>query len=87
MLMAKLSKLGFRTLVLAKKGRTFSLQYSGLGLTGSMGYQLASLTAVTNFYISNNNLGNQIPYQLPPNCTQLNLAGNGFTSGIPYSIS
>ncbi|KAI7995721.1 Protein STRUBBELIG-RECEPTOR FAMILY 7 [Camellia lanceoleosa] len=67
--------------------RTFSLQCSGLGLTGSMGYQLASLTAVTNFYISNNNLGNQIPYQLPPNCTQLNLAGNGFTGGIPYSIS
>ncbi|XP_028088380.1 LOW QUALITY PROTEIN: protein STRUBBELIG-RECEPTOR FAMILY 6 [Camellia sinensis] len=67
--------------------RVTEIKISGLGLTGSMGYQLASLTAVTNLDISNNNLGNQIPYQLPPNCTQLNLAGNGFTGGIPYSIS
>ncbi|XP_043720076.1 protein STRUBBELIG-RECEPTOR FAMILY 6 [Telopea speciosissima] len=63
------------------------IKLSGLGLTGSMGYQLTSLTSLTNLDISNNNLGNQIPYQLPPNLQQLNLAGNSFTGGIPYSVS
>ncbi|KAL0429967.1 UNVERIFIED_CONTAM: protein STRUBBELIG-RECEPTOR FAMILY 6 [Sesamum radiatum] len=52
-----------------------------------MGYQLDKLTSVTTFDISNNNLGNQIPYQLPPNVQRLNLAGNGFTAVLPYSIS
>ncbi|XP_059299530.1 protein STRUBBELIG-RECEPTOR FAMILY 7-like isoform X1 [Lycium ferocissimum] len=67
--------------------RVTEIQISGLGLSGSMGYQLTSLTSVTNFDISNNNLGNQIPYQLPPNVRRLNLAGNSFTGGLPYSIS
>ncbi|XP_052183369.1 protein STRUBBELIG-RECEPTOR FAMILY 7 [Diospyros lotus] len=67
--------------------RVTEIKISGLQLTGSLGYQLTSLTAVTIFDISNNNLGNQIPYQLPPNVQQLNLAGNGFSGGIPYSIS
>ncbi|EYU21256.1 hypothetical protein ABFS82_09G129700 [Erythranthe guttata] len=59
----------------------------GLGLNGNMGFQLDKLTSVTTFDISNNNLGNQIPYQLPPNVERLNLAGNGFNAGLPYSIS
>ncbi|XP_010273793.1 PREDICTED: protein STRUBBELIG-RECEPTOR FAMILY 6 [Nelumbo nucifera] len=63
------------------------IKLSGLGLTGSMGYQLSSLTSLTTLDISNNFLGNQIPYQLPPNVQQLNLAGNSFNGGIPYSIS
>ncbi|KAL2539071.1 Protein STRUBBELIG-RECEPTOR FAMILY 7 [Abeliophyllum distichum] len=63
------------------------IKISGLGLTGNMGYQLTSLTSVTTFDISNNNLGNQIPYGLPPNVQRLNLAGNGFNGGLPYSIS
>ncbi|KAL0319507.1 UNVERIFIED_CONTAM: protein STRUBBELIG-RECEPTOR FAMILY 6 [Sesamum angustifolium] len=42
---------------------------------------------VTEIDISNNNLGNQIPFQLPPNVQRLNLAGNGFNGGLPYSIS
>ncbi|KAM3375167.1 protein STRUBBELIG-RECEPTOR FAMILY 6 isoform X1 [Capsicum galapagoense] len=67
--------------------RVTEIQISGLGLSGSMGYQLTSLTSLTNLDISNNNLGNQIPYQLPPNVQRLNLAGNGFTGGIPYSVS
>ncbi|XP_059640861.1 protein STRUBBELIG-RECEPTOR FAMILY 6 [Cornus florida] len=67
--------------------RVTEIKISGLGLSGSMGYQLASMTSVTIFDISNNNLGNQIIYQLPPNVTQLNLAGNGFNGVIPYSIS
>ncbi|KAG8388453.1 hypothetical protein BUALT_Bualt02G0127400 [Buddleja alternifolia] len=52
-----------------------------------MGYQLNSLTAVTNFDISDNKLGNQIPLQLPPNVQRLNLASNGFIASLPPSIS
>ncbi|XP_042486572.1 protein STRUBBELIG-RECEPTOR FAMILY 6 [Macadamia integrifolia] len=63
------------------------IKLSGLGLTGSLGYQLTSLTSLTILDVSNNNLGNQIPYQLPPNLQQLNLAGNSFNGGIPYSLS
>nr|GMD37127.1 protein STRUBBELIG-RECEPTOR FAMILY 6-like [Ipomoea batatas] len=62
-------------------------QISGLALTGSMGFQLDQLKSVTTFDISNNLLGNSLPYQLPPNVQKLNLAGNGFTGGLPYSIS
>ncbi|KAF8400122.1 hypothetical protein HHK36_013418 [Tetracentron sinense] len=61
------------------------INLSGLGLTGSMGYQLSSLTSYSD--LSKNNLKGDIPYQLPPNALHINLAGNGFTGGIPYSIS
>ncbi|XP_073140818.1 protein STRUBBELIG-RECEPTOR FAMILY 6-like [Henckelia pumila] len=67
--------------------RVTEIKISGLGLSGNMGYQLDKLTSVTDFDISHNNLGNQIPYQLPPNLESLNLAGNSFTGGLPYSIS
>ncbi|KAJ0984128.1 hypothetical protein J5N97_002484 [Dioscorea zingiberensis] len=63
------------------------INLSGLGLSGSMGYQLSSLTSVTHFDMSKNNLQGDIPYQLPPNLNYLNLAGNAFTGGVPYSIS
>ncbi|KAL3528529.1 hypothetical protein ACH5RR_007851 [Cinchona calisaya] len=67
--------------------RVTEINLSGLGLTGSMGFQLDKLTSVTNFDISNNNLGNQLPYQFPQNVQRLNLAGNGFNGGLPYSVS
>ncbi|XP_024969192.1 protein STRUBBELIG-RECEPTOR FAMILY 7-like isoform X1 [Cynara cardunculus var. scolymus] len=60
---------------------------SSLGLSGGIGYQLTSLTSLTTFDISNNNLGNQLPYNLPPNLQRLNIAGCGFTGTLPYSIS
>ncbi|KAG8063033.1 hypothetical protein GUJ93_ZPchr0003g17038 [Zizania palustris] len=37
--------------------------------------------------LSSNNLHDSIPYQLPPNLTYLNLAGNTFSGNIPFSIS
>ncbi|CAH9118644.1 unnamed protein product [Cuscuta europaea] len=52
-----------------------------------MGFQLDQLKNVTDLDISNNNLGNQLPYQLPPNVQRLNLAGNGFGGQLPFSIS
>ncbi|KAJ9568466.1 hypothetical protein OSB04_004432 [Centaurea solstitialis] len=58
-----------------------------LGLSGNIGYQLTSLTSLTTLDISNNNLGNQIPYNLPPNLQRLNIAGCGFSGTLPYSIS
>ncbi|KAL5698606.1 Protein STRUBBELIG-REPTOR FAMILY 6 [Ranunculus cassubicifolius] len=63
------------------------LKLSGLGLSGSMGYQLANLASLTNLDMSNNNLGSQLPYQLPPNLQRLNVAGNQLSGSIPYSIS
>ncbi|KAK4591556.1 hypothetical protein RGQ29_021671 [Quercus rubra] len=63
------------------------IKLSGLGLSGSMGYNLDSLKSLTNLDMSNNNLGGGIPYQLPPNLQQLNLAYNNFNGQLPYSIS
>ncbi|KAJ6327341.1 hypothetical protein OIU78_014257 [Salix suchowensis] len=67
--------------------RVTEIKLPSLGLSGSLGYQLTSLTAVTNLDMSYNNLAGNIPYQLPPNLQQLNLANNQFNGGIPYSIS
>ncbi|KAG6593589.1 Protein STRUBBELIG-RECEPTOR FAMILY 7 [Cucurbita argyrosperma subsp. argyrosperma] len=67
--------------------RVTEINLSGLALSGSMGYQLASLTSLTNLDMSNNNIGGSIVYQLPPFLQRLNLAQNSFTEGIPYSIS
>lgn len=67
--------------------RVTQIQLSSLGLSGGIGYQLSSLTSLTNFDVSNNNLSNQIPYSLPPNLQTLNLAGCGYTGNLPYSIS
>lgn len=63
------------------------IKLSGLGLTGTLGYQLSSLSSLTTLDLSNNNIQNSIPYQLPPNITYLNLAGNGLSDSLPYSIS
>lgn len=67
--------------------RVTQLKLSNLGLTGSIGYQLASLTALTDFDISHNNFGGTVPYNLPPNLHRLNLAGCNFNGAVPYSIS
>ncbi|KAK4354547.1 hypothetical protein RND71_026741 [Anisodus tanguticus] len=63
------------------------IKISGLGLSGLLGSQLDSLKSVNNFDISNNNMGSQLPFQLPPNVQRLNLANSGFSGGLPYSIS
>ncbi|XP_038708155.1 protein STRUBBELIG-RECEPTOR FAMILY 6-like isoform X2 [Tripterygium wilfordii] len=67
--------------------RVTEIKVAGLGLSGSIGFQLAGLTSVTNLDVSNNNIAGDIPYSLPPNLQQLNLANNKFTGGLPYSIS
>uniref|UniRef100_A0A9I9DWK0 Protein kinase domain-containing protein n=1 Tax=Cucumis melo TaxID=3656 RepID=A0A9I9DWK0_CUCME len=37
--------------------------------------------------VSNNNLGGEIGYNLPPKLKRLNLGRNNFNKGIPYSVS
>ncbi|KAI9401734.1 hypothetical protein POPTR_001G161600v4 [Populus trichocarpa] len=67
--------------------RVTEIKLPGLALSGSLGYQLDSLTAAMNLDLSNNNLAGALPYQLPPNLQRLNLANNKLSGGIPYSIS
>ncbi|XP_031397717.1 protein STRUBBELIG-RECEPTOR FAMILY 8 isoform X1 [Punica granatum] len=62
-------------------------EISGLGLSGTLGYLLTNLMSLRNFDLSNNNIHDAIPYQLPPNLTSLNLAGNNLSGNLPYSIS
>ncbi|CAK9140954.1 unnamed protein product [Ilex paraguariensis] len=64
-----------------------SIHISGLGLNGTMGYLLNSLTSLRTMDLSGNNIHDSIPYQLPPNLTSLNLANNNLSGNLPYSIA
>eukprot|EP00258_Populus_trichocarpa_P039249 XP_024455268.1 protein STRUBBELIG-RECEPTOR FAMILY 8 [Populus trichocarpa] len=64
-----------------------SIQISGLGLDGTMGYLLANLMSLRTLDLSDNHLRDSFPYQLPPNLTSLNLAKNNLSGNIPYSMS
>ncbi|XP_043692586.1 protein STRUBBELIG-RECEPTOR FAMILY 8-like isoform X1 [Telopea speciosissima] len=59
----------------------------GLGLSGTMGYMLSDLLSLRTLDLSDNNVHDSIPYQLPPNLTSLNLATNNLSGNLPYSIS
>ncbi|BAF08064.1 protein STRUBBELIG-RECEPTOR FAMILY 8 [Oryza sativa Japonica Group] len=63
------------------------IRLAGVGLDGSLGYELSSLFSLKTLDLSNNNLHGSIPYQLPPNLTYLNLATNNLSGNLPYSIS
>ncbi|KAG9137638.1 hypothetical protein Leryth_011381 [Lithospermum erythrorhizon] len=73
--------------ITCKGSRVTEIDLSGLQLTGGLGYQVQNLDAVTKLDLSNNNFGNQIPYQFPPNLQRLNLANSGYNGGFPYAIS
>ncbi|XP_020274769.1 protein STRUBBELIG-RECEPTOR FAMILY 6-like isoform X2 [Asparagus officinalis] len=65
------------------------IKLSGLGLTGTLAYNMDSMKSLVELDMSTNSLGNggQIPYNLPPNLKRLNLASNQFAQVIPYSIT
>ncbi|XP_015689454.2 protein STRUBBELIG-RECEPTOR FAMILY 8-like [Oryza brachyantha] len=63
------------------------IRLAGLGLDGTLGYELSSLFSLKTLDLSNNHLHGSIPYQLPPNLTYLNLANNNLSGNLPYSIS
>ncbi|XP_039038430.1 protein STRUBBELIG-RECEPTOR FAMILY 6-like [Hibiscus syriacus] len=67
--------------------RVTEIKLSSLGLSGSMGYSLQSLTSLKELDLSNNNLTGDIPYNIPLNLQRLNLAFNHFTGSVPYSIN
>ncbi|XP_019052738.1 PREDICTED: protein STRUBBELIG-RECEPTOR FAMILY 8-like isoform X2 [Nelumbo nucifera] len=48
---------------------------------------LSSLFSLRTLDLSDNNIHDSIPYQLPPNLTSLNLASNNLSGNLPYSIS
>ncbi|CAK9182220.1 unnamed protein product [Ilex paraguariensis] len=63
-----------------------SIQISGLGVSGTMGYLLNNLASLRTLDLSGNNIHDAIPYQLPPNLTNLNLASNNLSGNLPFSI-
>ncbi|RYR74892.1 hypothetical protein Ahy_A02g009605 isoform B [Arachis hypogaea] len=69
-----------------KDNRVTEIKLPGLQLGGTLGYQLESLTSVTYFDLSNNNLGGSW-YQLPPNLQHLNLGHNQFQQGLTVDFS
>ncbi|KAK7303345.1 hypothetical protein RJT34_14248 [Clitoria ternatea] len=64
-----------------------SIELSGLGLDGTLGYLLSDLMSLRKLDLSDNKIHDSIPYQLPPNLTSLNLARNNLSGNLPYSIS
>ncbi|KAK4267118.1 hypothetical protein QN277_023945 [Acacia crassicarpa] len=66
--------------------RVTEIKLPNLGLSGSFGFQLQTMTSVTNLDMSHNNFAT-MPYQLPPNLQRLDLSNNQYTGSIPYSIS
>ncbi|XP_062161527.1 protein STRUBBELIG-RECEPTOR FAMILY 8 [Alnus glutinosa] len=64
-----------------------SIDISGLGLNGTLGYLLSNLKSLRKLDLSDNSIHDTIPYQLPPNLTSLNLAGNNLSGTLPYSVS
>eukprot|EP00252_Welwitschia_mirabilis_P023526 TRINITY_DN6674_c0_g1_i2.p1 TRINITY_DN6674_c0_g1~~TRINITY_DN6674_c0_g1_i2.p1 ORF type:complete len:718 (-),score=125.25 TRINITY_DN6674_c0_g1_i2:489-2642(-) len=64
-----------------------SLRIPGLGISGSLYYQMSSLSSLTVLDMSNNAISGSIPYSLPPNLQELNLGNNQFSGSMPYSIS
>ncbi|KAJ4703975.1 Kinase [Melia azedarach] len=73
--------------VFCEESAVVSIDISGLGLSGTMGYLLSDLVSLRKFDLSGNNIHDTIPYQLPPNLTSLNLASNNFSGNLPYSIA
>ncbi|KAL9228462.1 hypothetical protein vseg_004044 [Gypsophila vaccaria] len=67
--------------------RVTKLKIPNLGLTGTIGYSLQNMDALTDFDISHNNFGGTVPYNLPTNVLRLNLASCNFNGAVPYSIT
>ncbi|KAG6695371.1 hypothetical protein I3842_09G095000 [Carya illinoinensis] len=63
------------------------MELSELGLNGTMGYLLSDLKSLRKLDLSDNSIHDTIPYQLPPNLTSINLAGNNLSGNLPYSVS
>ncbi|KAK1273481.1 Protein STRUBBELIG-RECEPTOR FAMILY 8 [Acorus gramineus] len=59
-----------------------AIKLPGLGLNGTLGYLLSDLLSLKTLDLSNNNIHDTIPYQLPPNLTYLNASHNSLSQSI-----
>ncbi|CAN1326622.1 Protein STRUBBELIG-RECEPTOR FAMILY 8 [Linum perenne] len=61
-----------------------SLQISGLGLSGSMGYLLSDLTSLKTINLARNNLSGNLPYSLSTMASlgYLNVSGNSLSQAV-----
>ncbi|CAN8259539.1 unnamed protein product [Cochlearia groenlandica] len=73
--------------ITCKGSSVTEIRVSGLGLGGSLGYQLANLKSLTYLDVSKNNLNGNLPYQLPENLAYLDGSENDFNGNVPYSVS
>eukprot|EP00257_Ricinus_communis_P022932 XP_015582794.1 protein STRUBBELIG-RECEPTOR FAMILY 2 [Ricinus communis] len=63
------------------------LKIQGLNLSGYLGTQLHYLHNLKYLDVSSNYILGEIPYSLPPNVTNINLAFNNLSQNIPHSLS
>lgn len=59
----------------------------GLNIGGQLGYSLVNFTALITLDLTNNHIGDVVPFQLPPHLQRLLLSGNQLTGSLPYSLS
>ncbi|TXG57701.1 hypothetical protein EZV62_015530 [Acer yangbiense] len=63
------------------------LKLNGLDLIGHLGGQLHNLHNLKHLDVSSNNIHGEIPNDLPPDATHINMASNKLSQNIPYSMS
>ncbi|KAL0555183.1 hypothetical protein IC582_009122 [Cucumis melo] len=63
------------------------LKLHGLNLTGTLGGQLSNLIDLKQLDVSSNRLTGEIPHNLPPNVTHINMAFNHLSQNIPHTLS
>lgn len=59
----------------------------GLNIGGQLGYSLVNFTALITLDLTNNHIGDVVPFQLPPHLQRLLLSGNQLSGSLPYSLS
>ncbi|XP_058078651.1 protein STRUBBELIG-RECEPTOR FAMILY 2-like [Magnolia sinica] len=64
-----------------------SIKIDGLGINGTLGLQLSSLLSLKYFDAGFNSIHSEIPFNLPPNATHINLAFNQISQNIPSSLA
>ncbi|KAG6638332.1 hypothetical protein I3843_10G027200 [Carya illinoinensis] len=62
------------------------LKIQGLNLTGHIGGQLHNLYNLKHLDVSSNKIEGEIPYELPPDATHINMADNYLGQNIPHSL-
>ncbi|CAN6440709.1 unnamed protein product [Victoria cruziana] len=64
-----------------------SVRLSELGISGTLGHYLSGLRNLNSLDVSNNSIGDTIPYDLPTSITYIDLSANKFSGNIPFAFS